>query len=340
MSSQTTLTADAVLKRKSSVSQHVQRLLHRHPWLSPAVVLLGAYVSFSLVNERFAQPGVQSLLIQQTAVVAALAIGQTLIILTAGIDLSVGAITILSMMVMAKAAAENGVSAPLALMIGMLAGLAAGLLNGLLVTRINLPPFIVTLGTLSVFTALSLLYTNGTSIPGDALPDLLTWTGTSFAIGEFRITTGVLIVLALYAVVGYALSQTAWGRHVYAVGDDPEAARLSGVSSRRVLLSVYLVAGVIYAIGAWVLIGRAGTASPNALQDANLASITAVVIGGTSLFGGRGALVGTLLGALIVQSFTLGLGLARVDDDYRLLAVGALVILAVSADQWIRKARA
>jgi fructose transport system permease protein len=147
-------------------------------------------------------------------------------------------------------------------------------------------------------------------------------------------------VVLLYLVVGYALGQTAWGRHVYAVGDDREAARLSGVSSRRVLLSVYLSAGLIYAIAAWVLIGRAGAASPNALTDANLASITAVVIGGTSLFGGRGALVGTLLGALIVQSFTFGLGLAGVDDHYRLLAVGALVILAVSADQWIRKARA
>jgi fructose transport system permease protein len=161
-----------------------------------------------------------------------------------------------------------------------------------------------------------------------------------FALGEFRITTGVLLVIALYVAVGYALSQTAWGKHVYAVGDDPEAARLAGVSSRRVLLSVYLVAGVIYALAAWVLIGRAGSASPNALTDANLASITAVVIGGTSLFGGRGALVGSLLGALIVQSFTLGLALAGVDDHYRLLAVGALVILAVSADQWIRKARA
>lgn len=334
-----TLTADAVLQRRTGL-QHVQRLLHAHPWLSPAVVLVAAYLTFSLLNERFAQAGAQSLLIQQTAVVAALAIGQTLVILTAGIDLSVGAIAILSMMVMAKAASENGLSGPMALLVGLGVGLVAGLLNGALVTRLSLPPFIVTLGTLSVFTALTLIYTGGTSIQANALPDLLGWTGESFAIGEFRITVGVLLVLALYAVVGYALSQTAWGKHVYAVGDDPEAARLSGVSSRRVLLSVYLVAGLIYAVAAWVLIGRAGAASPNALTDANLASITAVVIGGTSLFGGRGALIGTLIGALIVQSFTLGLAMARVDDHYRLLAVGALVILAVAADQWIRKARA
>lgn len=334
------LTADAVLHRDRTLVQRMQQLLHAHPWISPAVVLLLSYLTFSMVNERFAQPAAQSLLIQQAAVVAALAIGQTLIILTAGIDLSVGAIAILSMMVMAKTAAENGVPGPLAVLLGVGVGVGAGLLNGLLVTRIALPPFIVTLGTLSVFTALTLLYTGGTSVPRSELPDILSWTGTTYSVGDFRITTGVLLVVALYVVVGFALTQTAWGQHVYAVGDDPESARLSGVSSRRVLLSVYLVAGVIYAVAAWVLIGRAGTASPNALTDANLASITAVVIGGTSLFGGRGALIGTLLGALIVQSFTLGLALGEVDDNYRLLAVGALVILAVSADQWIRKARA
>jgi len=335
-----TLTAASVLGGQRTLAQRIQSHLHARPWLSPAVVLVVAYGVFSLVNPRFIEPGAQSLLIQQTAVVAALAIGQTLIILTAGIDLSVGAITILAMMVTAKAAAENGLPGPVALLLGLGVGLVAGLVNGALVTRLSLPPFIVTLGTLSVFTAVTLIYTGGTSIQANALPDLLGWTGDSFAVGEFRITVGVVLVIAMYGIVGYALSQTAWGKHVYAVGDDPEAARLSGVSSRRVLMSVYLAAGVIYAIAAWVLIGRAGAASPNALMDANLASITAVVIGGTSLFGGRGALIGSLLGALIVQSFTLGLALAGVDDHYRLLAVGALVILAVSADQWIRKARA
>lgn len=335
-----TLTPELGRGRRTTPLERVQRVLYGHPWLSPAVVLVIAYVAFSLVNDRFAQPGAQSLLIQQTAVIACLAIGQTLIILTAGIDLSVGAIAILAMMVMAKTGSEAGLSGPTALLLGLVVGIAAGGLNGFLVTRAKLPPFIVTLGTLSVFTALTLIYTSGTSIPATDMPDLLSWTGTSFGIGQFRITIGVLMVLALYGVVGFALSQTAWGKHVYAVGDDREAARLSGVSSQRVLLSVYLVAGAIYAIAAWVLIGRAGAASPNALNEANLASITAVVIGGTSLFGGRGGLFGTLLGALIVQSFTLGLALAGVDDHYRLLAVGSLVIIAVSADQWIRKARA
>ena len=152
--------------------------------------------------------------------------------------------------------------------------------------------------------------------------------------------SGLVVQLVLYLLVGFSLSQTAWGRHVYAVGDDLEAARLAGIRVNRVLLSVYTAAGLIYGIAAWVLIGRAGAASPNAITDANLSSITAVVIGGTSLFGARGALVGTALGALIVYFFRSGLSLAGVDDQYRILAIGMLVIAAVAVDQWIRKVRA
>ena len=148
------------------------------------------------------------------------------------------------------------------------------------------------------------------------------------------------MVLLLYGVVGFALTQTAWGRHVFAVGDDPESARLSGVPTKRVLLSVYSAAGLIYGLAAWIQIGRAGAASPNGIVDANLDSITAVVIGGTSLFGGRGGVIGTLLGAVIVGAFTLGLSLAGVDQQWRLLAIGVLIIVAVSLDQWIRRVKA
>jgi fructose transport system permease protein len=150
----------------------------------------------------------------------------------------------------------------------------------------------------------------------------------------------VIIVVLLAGLMAFILSQTKWGRHVYAVGNDPEAARLVGIRVDRVLLSVYTVAGLIYGITAWVQIGRAGTASANAIVDANLDSITAVVIGGTSLFGGRGAIIGTILGALIVGVFRTGLSLAGVDDQWRVLATGVLVIVAVSIDQWIRKVKA
>jgi fructose transport system permease protein len=335
--------AEELARRSHTPAQRVQHLLHSHPAISPALILILTAIVFTVLNPNFAQPNALSLLVQQTAVIAALGIGQTLIILTAGIDLSVGAITILATMVMATLASKNGVPALPALLIGVLLGLAAGALNGTLVTKLNLPPFIVTLGTLSIFTAIALLYSGGQSIQQTDLPPLLNWTGTNIrpgGPGTFYVTTGVLVVLALYLIVGFALSQTAWGRHVYAVGDDAEASRLAGIRVKRVLLSVYTVAGLIYGITAWVLIGRAGAASPNAITDANLSSITAVVIGGTSLFGGRGGLTGTLLGALIVQSFATGLALAGVDAQYRLLAVGILVIVAVAVDQWIRKVKA
>jgi fructose transport system permease protein len=172
------------------------------------------------------------------------------------------------------------------------------------------------------------------------LPPLLNVMGTPIPIGPFRLTLGVLFVILLAAVVAFALSQTAWGRHLYAVGDDIEAARLVGIRVDRVLLSVYTVAGLIYGLTAWVLIGRAGTASPNAIVNANLETITAVVIGGTSLFGGRGGIIGTMLGALIVYSFNIGLSLAGVDDQLRVLTIGVLIIVAVSVDQWIRKVKA
>lgn len=339
MTAGTTPAAAGTGRGRQSPLQQLQHLLHGYPWVSPLLILVITVAAFTIVNPRFANPTTLSLLFQQTAVIACLAIGQTLIILTAGIDLAVGAGVILSMMVMAKLAVENGVPAPLALLIGIGLGAVAGFVNGFLVTRINLPPFIVTLGTLSIFTAIALLYSGSKSYQNNELPALLNWTSTSFPIGPFRLTIGVVIVIVLYAIVGFALSQTKWGRHVYAVGDAPEAARLSGIPNKQILLSVYVVAGVIYGIGAWVLIGRAGAASPNAITDANLESITAVVIGGTSLFGGRGRLVGTLIGALIVQSFNIGLSLARVDQQYRILAVGILVIVAVGIDQWIRKVK-
>jgi fructose transport system permease protein len=143
----------------------------------------------------------------------------------------------------------------------------------------------------------------------------------------------------IYIVLAYVLRNTAWGRHVYAVGDDIEASRLAGIQVNRVLLSVYALAGLIFAMSAWIIIGRVTVASPNTGPEINLETITAVVIGGTSLFGGRGTIFGSLIGAIIVGVFRNGLTLAGVDLYYQLLAVGVLVIVAVTIDQWIRKAR-
>jgi fructose transport system permease protein len=337
--SATTIDPAERLFREVSPLQRVHHLLHRYPAISPAVVLVLAGLVLGAVNTRFFLPANLSLVIQQVAVVGGLAVGQTLIILTAGIDLSVGAIMIFSAIVMAASATTYGLPGPLALLVGLLVGTVAGGINGILVTRLRLPPFIVTLGTLNIFTALTLLYSGGQSIQ-KGIPDILLWTGTAVSVGPFKLTTGVVLMVLMYVVATWVLRNTAWGRHLYAVGDDPEAARLAGIAVTRILLSAYLVAGFIFALTAWILIGRIGAASPNAAADANLDSITAVVIGGTSLFGGRGLIFGSLLGALIVGVFRNGLALAGVDVLYQTLVVGVLVIVAVAIDQWIRRVRA
>jgi fructose transport system permease protein len=335
-----TATAPVVGERPGGFSARIHDILHSNATLGPLFVLVLAIVIFSFAASRFLQPGNLSLIVQQVMVVGTLGIAQTLVILTAGIDLSVGAIMVLSSIVMAKLAANSGVPGLLALLIGFGVGTMCGFINGTLVTRVRLPPFIVTLGTLNVFFALNLYYSKSETVRGADMPSLMLWTGNTFNIGGTQITYGSLLMLALFAVFAYVLKNTAWGRHVYAVGDDAEAARLAGVRTNHVLLSVYVVAGLICAVAAWMLIGRIASASPQAGGSANLDSITAVVIGGTSLFGGRGLVFGTLFGALIVGVLRNGLTLTGVDVLWQDFAVGVLIIAAVAIDQWIRKVRA
>jgi fructose transport system permease protein len=327
-------------RRHDSFGLRLQHLLHARPTLGPLAVLVVALVAFFILSGRFLTAANMSLVLAQVTVIAVLALGQTLIILTAGIDLSVGAIAVFSSILMAKMATSWGLPGGLALLFGFVLGTAMGAANGLLVTRLNLPPFIVTLGTLSVFFSLNAVISKSETIRGADMPGLLTWTGKDVDLGGFRVTVGSLIMLALFAYFFYALTRTAWGKHVYATGDDIEAARLAGIRTDRVLLSVYTVAGLLYAVGAWVLIGRLAAASPNIGTEYNLDSITAVVIGGCSLFGGRGGVLGTLVGALIVGVFRNGLQLAGVQVVWQGTAIGLLVLAAVAIDQWIRKVKA
>jgi fructose transport system permease protein len=246
---------------------------------------------------------------------------------------------VLSSIVMGRLSADLGLPGPLVLLVGLACGMACGLFNGFLVTQVKLPPFIVTLGSLNIFFALNLWISRSETIRGSDMSEVLLWTGNVVVIGGARITYGSILMLLIVALLAYALHRTRWGRHVYATGDDREAARLSGIQVNRVLLSVYAAAGLVYAVGAWILIGRIASASPQAGMMDNLDSITAVVLGGTSLFGGRGMIVGTVMGALIVGVCRNGLSLAGVDVLWQNFAVGVLVILAVSLDQWIRKVK-
>ena len=303
------------------------------PLFGSTVALIVALIIFSILSPRFLTLGNFSLILQQSVVIGILAIAQTLIILTAGIDLSIGAIAVLGTVVLAIASGSSG--SVIGLLVALLVCVALGSLNGALVTLLRLPPFIVTLGSFTAIVAATRLVAGSQTF---AVSDpLLVFLGTTFRIGGFVTTYGVVAMLLVYLVVGYALTQTAWGKHVYAVGGNPVAARLSGVKSNRTVFSVYVVAGVIALIAAWAALGRIPNADPNAFQNANLETITAVVIGGTSLFGGRGGVLGTLIGTLIVGVLRNGLTLAGVDNLYQNIATGVLVIVAVTIDQFMRR---
>jgi fructose transport system permease protein len=301
----------------------------------PLLALLLASTFFASQSPRFLTGPNLSLVVQQVMVIGTLAVGQTLVILTAGIDLSNGAVMALGTIVMTKFAVDYGLNPFIAILAGLIVCTLFGLLNGVLVTRLRLPAFIVTLGTLNIAFALTHIYSNEQTISD--LPDVLTFFGNTFKIGETAITYGSVLMFILVGVVWFVLQQTATGRHVYAMGNNAEAARLTGINTRRLLLYVYTTAGLIYGIAGLLLISRTAVGDPQAGQTDNLDSITAVVLGGTSLFGGRGSVLGTLIGALIVGIFRNGLQLMGVPSIYQVLITGVLVILAVSVDQLARR---
>ena len=321
--------------------KRLQNFLHSNPNFVPIIVLFISVAFFGVVSgEKFFSPFNLSLIVQQVSIIGILGIAQTIIILTAGIDLSVAAMMVLSSVIMGKLAVYLGFPVPVVIVIGILVAATCGAINGFLVSRAKLPPFIVTLGTWSIFYSLNLWYSESQSIRSQDLDEVapgLKFFGERISLFNTQITFGSLLMVLMFVLFWYVLNRTSWGRHVYAVGDDPEAAELAGINTKKVLMSVYVMAGVVCGVAAWSSIGRVGSVSPQSFYEGNLESITAVVIGGTSLFGGRGSVLGTLFGALIVGVFRSGLALAGVDVLWQVFAIGWLIIIAVSLDQWIRK---
>ncbi|MBC7895080.1 MAG: ABC transporter permease [Cytophagaceae bacterium] len=303
--------------------------------IGPLLALLVACAFFATRSDRFLTGDNFSLILQQVMVVGVIAIGQTLVILTAGVDLSCGMVMALGGIVMTRLAVEQHIPAPLAIGVGLAVTTAFGAVNGWLVTRIKLPPFIVTLGTLNIAFALTQL-ASASEIVTD-LPPSMTALGETFQVGNTAVVYGAVVLLLLYGLAAFVLRETAAGRHVYAIGNNPEATRLTGIATHRVLLGVYVVAGACYGVASLLAVARTGVGDPNAGQTENLDAITAVVLGGTSLFGGRGQVLGSLVGALIVGVFRNGLTLMGVSSVYQVLVTGILVILAVTTDQLSRR---
>lgn len=325
-----------------SVLRKLQHFLHSTPAAVPFIVLVSAIIIFGVtIGGKFFSSYTLTLILQQIAIVGILGAGQTLVILTAGIDLSIGVVMVISAVIMGNFAVTYGLPSPIAVLAGLVAGGLCGLLNGFLVAKVKLPPFIVTLGTWYIVMATNFIYSANETIRETdvaANAPFLHFFGNSFKIGSAVFTIGVVTMVILVLVLWYALNHTAWGRHLYAVGDDPEAAKLSGIRTDRVLLGAYSLAGVIAAVAAWVSIGRNGSISPSAaVTDYNLQAVTAAVIGGISLFGGRGSILGTLIGAMIVGVVSMGLNMLGADPQWKVFLTGVLIISAVAVDQWIRK---
>jgi fructose transport system permease protein len=305
--------------------------LFAYPITGPLVALIVIFVVFSLGTSTFMNAGNMSLIAQQSVVIGTLALGQTLIILVSGIDLADGAIMVLGTVV-AGSYAMHG-DALTALLLAFAACVIVASVNGLVITKFRLPPFIATLGMFTIVAAGARLYTQSRSFP--ITSDFLAILGSGPDFGTVTVTFGSVLWVLLTLVLGYALNETAWGVRVYAIGNSPSAARLNGVNVTRVVFSVYALAGVFYAFAAWQALGRTPIADPSGYQIANLDSITAVVIGGTSLFGGRGGVAGTFIGTLIVVALKNGLTQAGIDSLYQQIATGALVMLAVGVDQYL-----
>lgn len=263
---------------------------------------------------------------QQSAIIAVISVGMTFVIITAGIDLSVGSVLAFAGVTMASAL-HAGLPVPLAIMIGFATGFGCGLINGMLISFGKLPPFIATLGMMSIARGAALWYTDGRPISGfdDGFRFLAT--------GEiFHIPVAVIIMILVYFIAHFVLTKTKLGRYTYAIGGNEEAAILSGINVKLYKNIIYGIAGLLSALGAVLLTARLNSAQPIAGIMYELDAIAATVIGGTSLMGGQGTVVGTLIGALIIGVLRNGLNLLGVSSFIQQIVIGSVIIGAILLD--------
>jgi ribose transport system permease protein len=292
------------------------------------VLLLLAF-ALSLATDAFLTGTNLDNLGRQVSIYAIIAVGQLLVILTAGIDLSVGSVVGLAGVIAATAVIETTGALPVlwSVLLALAVGTLAGLVNGLLVAVLRMPPFIVTLGMLGIARGVTLLASGGRTI--QPLPPEFTALADGTLLGVANLTW---IMLGITVIVAFLLRRTVWGEYVYAVGSSAEAARLTGVPVRRVLLSVYMASGLLAALAGVLLASRLGNGVPTAGEGYELQAIAACVIGGASLFGAKGTALGALVGALVVGLLNNGGTLLGIDPFWLQIAIGALILAAVGVE--------
>ena len=315
---------------------------------APLIFLVVLMAGFAIMEPRFLTPLNLFNVMRQVSIVGLLAVGMTFVILTAGIDLSVGSLLALcglAAAAVAKGGLENrfsvgagaaaaGYGGELALLAALAVGLAGGFLQGFAITRLKVPPFVVTLGGMSAFRGAALLVAGGGPISG--FPPDYTWWGQG-RLGPVPVP--VIIFIAFAGLAHVVLRYTRYGRQVYAVGGNPEAARLSGLNVRRVTLSVYVIMGFFAGLGAFVLSARLNSSEAVAGTGYELTVIASVVIGGTSLFGGAGSIFGTVIGTILIGVLLNGLVLMNVSSYIQQIIIGIIIVLAVAFDTFAKSRR-
>lgn len=293
----------------------------------PLVALIVLCIILSIKTPNFLTADNFINIIRQAASNGLVAIAMMLSILTAGIDLSVGSIMGLSMVVMGKSI-EAGMNPIVSLIVCVATGSFLGFLNGAMLTKMKLPhPFISTLGTQNIFRGVCLILTMGTPISG--MPDVVKWAGSAY-IGILPVS--LILVVTIYIIFGIFLGRTSLGRRIYAVGGNPVTARLAGVNVDFTLISVYTLSGLLCGLAGLILSGRVDAVYPLAGVGAETDAIAAVIIGGASFFGGRGTILGTFTGVLLIAILRNGLNLLNITPDMQTVVLGSVIILAVFID--------
>lgn len=302
--------------------------------VAPIVVLLVIGTALSLLTPRFLTEQNIINVVRQSSLNGIVAAGMTLVILTGGIDLSVG--SLLAVTSVFAAGALHGGSDPLtAVAVGVGIGLAFGLVNGFIITIGDVAPFIVTLGTMTIARGVALIYTNGAPILATNAEFRTIGRGdVNFVIGSLPVP--IVILLIVYAITFFLLNGTTFGGYIFAIGGNQEAARLSGVPVRLIKMAAYAISGLLAGLTGVILTARLGSAQPNLGVGDELDAIAAVVIGGTSLAGGRGGIIGTLIGALIIGVLSNGLNLMNVNSYYQPVVKGLVILIAIIVDRRLR----
>jgi ribose transport system permease protein len=303
--------------------------LNRFSQIGPLIGLIVITILLTFLSDSFFTVNNLLNLLRQISINALIAFGMTFVVLTAGIDLSVGSLLALGSALTAGLLA-SGMDPLLAIFLGLLIGLALGAVNGLIITKGKVAPFIATLATMTVFRGATLVYTDGKPITGLSDSTVFEMIGRGYLFG---IPFPVIIMLIVFLILMFVLKSTVFGRQVYAVGGNEEAAILSGIKTDRVKIWVYSLTGMLSVLAGIILTSRLNSAQPTAGNMYELDAIAAVVIGGTSLMGGRGRIVGTLIGALIIGVIGNGLNLLNVSSFYQQIVKGGVILLAVLLDR-------